>query len=329
MRLCLLASIATLSVVFADSQSSFLIETDTVSSFLRPDTCDHFSEAVMPHASYQNEDVAQLHPLEEAAAVETEQMSKSLITNPPKESWWAYSKRLAWRVGGVAYQYLRSNRLTGVESGSCQSWTSLTKLKNIGENWRVNSKQHFLLGKNGESVISTPPQIETLSMGFESATLRGMLKQANTLQRETKTQKVYLPLNLYLTNYVSGEKIIHRVTLEAVYNDAGIATSVKILDPQTALSGGYLSDARALCEEAFAGLKSKNLTTEYNPVGIQMPGTGNCQKMAAYIAVALGEGQAVEDLTLNKANTFCTELHVASEKSSSKSSFLGSFPRLW
>ena len=34
MRLYLLASIATLSVVCADSQSSFLIETDTVSSFL-------------------------------------------------------------------------------------------------------------------------------------------------------------------------------------------------------------------------------------------------------------------------------------------------------
>ncbi|MDP3640817.1 MAG: hypothetical protein Q8R43_00030, partial [Alphaproteobacteria bacterium] len=124
---------------------------------------------------------------------------------------------------------------------------------------------------------------------------------------------------------------MHRVTMEVVYNEVGAKTSIKILDPQLALSGCYLSNAEALCEEAFKGLKQKNLITEYTPVGIQLPGTGNCQKMAAYIAVALGEGQTVEDLSLNKANAFSTQLHntaIPKMSSFSKSGFWRSFPRL-
>lgn len=158
-----------------------------------------------------------------------------------------------------------------------------------------------------------------------------MLVKANKIQKQTNASKVYLPLNLYLTNYLSDEHIMHRVTVEVVYDKDGIATSVKILDPQTSLSGSYLSNARALCEEAFKGL---NIETKYTSVGLQLPGTGNCQKMAAYIAIALGEGKTVEDLTLNKANAFCTQLHNTTiskmNSSPSKSSrFWGSFPRLW
>ncbi len=332
MKFYFLATFAMASAVCADSRSSFFIETDTVSSFLRPDSCDHLSETISG-SSFQNDDVVQLHPSEEVAASnEAEQKGEALVFEAPKESWWSYGKRMAWGAADVAYQYLRSNRLTGAESGSCQSWTSLAKLKGIEANWRVDNRQQFLLGKNGESVISTQVCDDIISKGkgYEWLGLKGALEKASKIQIQTIAQKVYLPLNLHLTNYVSIEKIMHRVTMEVVYGETGTATSVKILDPQTVLSGEYLSDARALCENAFAGL-NKEITAEYAAVGIQLPGTGNCQKMAAYIAVALGEGQPVEGLTLNKANAFCTQLHNAasSERASSKSWLGGWCPRLW
>lgn len=120
--------------------------------------------------------------------------------------------------------------------------------------------------------------------------------------------------------------------METVYDDSGSLSSVRILDPQMALSGVYLSNAGALCEEAFKELKLKSISveTEYTPVGTQLPGTGSCQKIAAYIAVELGEGKKVENLSLNKANTFCTQLHNASETTSTSKSWLGGWiPKLW
>ncbi len=218
----------------------------------------------------------------------------------------------------VAYQYLRSNRWMGVESGSCQSWSTLTKLDNLKTNWTVNSKQQLLLENNSQSVISMQACDDVISQGYEGLGLKGALAKASKIQKQSNVKKVYLPLNLQLMNYVSGEHIMHRVTMETIYDDSGSLSSVRILDSQMGLSGCYLSNASLLCEEAFNKLKLKdsNVSVEYRPVGIQLPGTGNCQKMAAYIAVALGEGEKVDDLTLNKANSFCTQMHNAAESSS-------------
>jgi hypothetical protein len=125
---------------------------------------------------------------------------------------------------------------------------------------------------------------------------------------------------------------MHRVTLETQYDKEGSLRSVKILDPQTALSGVYLSDASALCEAAFTELKKteSRVATEYIAAGIQLPMTGNCQKMAAYIAVVLGEGTSIEELTLKEANAFCTKLHNTDTATSKSTKWLGGWlPKLW
>jgi hypothetical protein len=326
MRFYFLATVAAfsiVSVVRADSSRSFFIEadTDTVSSYLGADGCDYLSEAV-PQSSYQSEDVAVPNPLQEAAVSnEAEQIGEAFVAGEaPKESWWSYGKRMALGAADVAYQYLRANRLTGVESGSCQSWTSLTKLKDIEASWSVNSKLQFLLAKNGKSVVSTQVCDDVISEEYEWLGLKGALKKANKIQSQTNVRKVFLPLNLNLTNYVSDEKIMHRVAMEVLYNETGIATSVKILDPQLGLSGSYFSNAKELCEEAFSGL-SDEINSEYVAVGIQLPGTGNCQKMAAYVATELAKGKTVNDLTIEKANAFCSDLHTANVKPSNPSIF--------
>ncbi|MDP3641028.1 MAG: hypothetical protein Q8R43_01155, partial [Alphaproteobacteria bacterium] len=189
MRFYFIATFAMLSVLCADSRSSLFIETEaeteTVNSFLRTNGCDYLPEA-RSQSSHQNEDVTQLDPLkEEAVSNEAEQMGEALAAEVPKESWWSYGKRMACGAADIAYQYLRANRLVGVESGSCQSWTSLAKLKDIEANWRVNSKQQFLLGKNGESVISTQVCDDVISEGYESLGLKGALEKANMIQRQT------------------------------------------------------------------------------------------------------------------------------------------------
>lgn len=323
MRLYILAmSCAMVSFVCARSETSFVKTLDGVdfervnstSSFVSEDRGSSFLHSnFAQQVEHEVASVAQSVVATDRAAV-VDSVSPAVTT----EGWWSYGKRMTAVTYDVAYQYIRSNRWRGVESGSCQSWSTLTKLDNLKTNWTVNSKQQLLLENNNQSVISMQTCDDVISQGYEGLGLKGALEKASKIQKQSNVKKVYLPLNLQLMNYVSGEQIMHRVTMETIYDDSGSLSSVRILDSQMALSGCYLSNASLLCEEAFNKLKliDSNVSVEYRPVGIQLPGTGNCQKMAAYMAVALGEGEKVEDLTLNKANSFCTQMHNAAEASS-------------
>lgn len=130
-----------ISVVCADSRSMFFMETDTY---------DLFSQT-LTGSSCQKDSVTSTHSSEKVAVSDgAEQRREALFVDVPKESWWSYGKRMAWGSVDVAYQYLRSNRFNGVESGSSPSWTSLEKLKDTQKHWHVNSKQHFLIGKTAK-----------------------------------------------------------------------------------------------------------------------------------------------------------------------------------
>ena len=324
-------SCATMSVVCALSETSFVEILDGVdceqekstSSFVFEDQVTSTSSFIsdsFPSLSQSTDQDEEPAASDKQSVVATDRPAgvDSVTPEVTAESWWSYGKRMACRPLDVAYQYLRSNRWAGVESGSAQSWSALTKLDNLKANWTVNSKQQLLIANNNESVISMQASGELITEEYAGQMLKGALAKASKIQKKCNARKVYLPLSLNLKNYVSGDDIRHRVTMETIYDDSGSLSSVRILDPQTKLSGCYFSNTSLICEEAFKALKleDSNISVEYRPVGIQLPGTGNCQKMAAYMAVALGEGEKVEDLTLNKANSFSTQMHNAAEASS-------------
>lgn len=205
MRLYLLATFVAMSVVYADSESSFLIEASSVDEPLLPDRCEHLL-ADVPGAYCQDgkiiySDPSKVVKKQELVSTTAADVVKEIAET--KESWWSYGKRLASGAMDVAYQYLRANRVNGPESGSCQSWTSLTTLPELKGNWGVNSKQNLLVEKDGKSVISMRVCDDLLSEGYEGLGLMGAIEKADKIQKQTKVKNVYLPLNLNLTNYVS------------------------------------------------------------------------------------------------------------------------------
>lgn len=245
-----------------------------------------------------------------------------LPASPSSESWLSCCRRGVSSLKDVAYQLLVSNRFFGFESGSCQSWATLLNVKLVQDQF-INTTFHHtktLLNKDRKSLISTKTCAHLLSEGWEYAVLKSALDTAAKLQHASGVEEVYLPFNLYLTNALTGEPIMHRVILEAKYNDSDLK-SVRIIDPQTALSGEYLSNAKTLCEKAFLGLSS-DVVTKYVAAGVQMPGTGNCQKMAACIAVESAEGKEVSDLSIREANAFCTTVPAANKEFNKPSNIL-------
>ncbi len=201
-------------------------------------------------------------------------------------------------VKDASTQIFRSNRLLGAECGSCSSWFALNRLPH--ENWKKSS--NTLVHKGGSAAIS-----------FEMCmSVKDAIIFSKKLNESTKAQVTYMPLIMQLTNRITRQKILHHTTIEIKFDEKGVEDSIRIIDPQTWLSGVCLSNAQQLSDDAFSELKRNGEfqgSMEYVPAGIQLPLTGNCQKLSAFLALNLGEGKKLSSLSLASANNFCTALH--------------------
>lgn len=292
--------------VYADS-NWIMCETPSVAN-----SCGSSVKALGKTAS-----IEVLNPSEKSALT-----SATQTVSPLSKGVLSYFIRGVASLNDVAYQMFVSNRYFGFESGSCQSWATLLKAEPLLNQFSSTLVKGttVLLSKSGKSLVSTKNSEDALSIGWEALVLDSILKKAAALQEGSNVEKVYLPFNLHLTNTLTSDQIMHRVTLEAGYNGHNLK-SVRIIDPQTALGGGYLSNANALCKKAFKELNTV-VSAEYVAAGIQMPGTGNCQKMAAYIAIESAEGKEVSDLSIRGANAFCSTVHAANKEPSKASTWV-------
>lgn len=255
------------------------------------------------------------------------------------KQWLGWGIQAAKFLYDGAYQFYKSNRFFGEESGTCQSWTTLKALPEIKKGWKTQKIGHaeILVSQHNASVISLGPCDSMLMKGSEAYALQNLLMEAKKIRNRTDAEKVYLPLNFMLTNKVSGSQIMHRTAVEVVYDKNGAVRTLTVVDPQTSLSGKYLSNAQELVLEAAAALKADGFkgSIEYTAANIQLPGTGNCQKLAAYAAVRMSESGSVADLSMGDANSFCTRLHEANQtkaesaKPASEGFLSRWLPKLW
>jgi hypothetical protein len=221
-------------------------------------------------------------------------------------------------VMDASTQIFRSNRLLGAECGSCSSWFALNRLPH--ENWKKGS--NTLVHNNGNAAISFE-----MCMDVKDAIIL-----ARKLNLSTKAEVTCMPFIMQLTNRITQQKILHHTTIEIKFNEKGVEDSLRVIDPQTWLGGACLSNAQQLSNDAFSELKRNGEfqgSVEYVPAGIQLPLTGNCQKLSAFLALNLSEGKKLSSLSMTSANNFCTALHNSCHPQPEKKGWFSWVPKVW
>jgi hypothetical protein len=218
-------------------------------------------------------------------------------------------------IGGALTQIFKSNRLFGPESGSCQSWDALKAdstlyngfMRNVEETAPYMPAKIYYQSKDAIIACGT---VHHVSDGLLEAT---RLRNGN---QAIKT--ICMPYHMQLTNKVTNAEIGHSLTLELKY-DGKILTGIHIIDPQTNISTRAFSNAEEIGKEALLDVGNPSLQAhlKFISAGIQVPLTGNCQKLALYMALQSCQSHNALDvntLSINKANDFCTKLHMANSK---------------